>query len=88
MADKDVVWLNSEIKTPPFSAYARHETGYLIRRLRRLSQNFSQKILAQKLKSSQSRIAKMEAEDTTASLDLLIRGFLALELPVKNWGRL
>jgi len=30
---KDLVWLNGEIVTPPFSAAARHEAGTLIRRL-------------------------------------------------------
>ena len=31
--DRDVVWLEGEIKTPPFSARARLETGILLRRL-------------------------------------------------------
>ena len=31
--DKDVVWLHGEVKTPPFSAAARLEAGFLIRRL-------------------------------------------------------
>ena len=31
--DKDVVWLHGEVKTPPFSAAARIEAGFLIRRL-------------------------------------------------------
>jgi predicted transcriptional regulator len=34
--------------------------------------------LARRLASSQSRIAKMEAADKTVSLDLLVRGLLAL----------
>jgi hypothetical protein len=34
--------------------------------------------LAKRLKSSQSRIAKMEAADRTVSIDLLLRGLLAL----------
>jgi len=33
--DKDVVWLHGEIKTPPFSADARIEVGWLLRRLQR-----------------------------------------------------
>ena len=32
-ADKPVVWLEGEIKTPPFSQAARLEAGYLLRKL-------------------------------------------------------
>lgn len=32
-ADKPLVWLHGEIKTPPFSAEARIEAGVLLRRL-------------------------------------------------------
>ena len=32
-ADKPLVWLHGEIKTPPFSKAARLETGFLLRRL-------------------------------------------------------
>lgn len=35
MADKPVVWLHGESKTPPFSAAARAEAGVLLRRLQR-----------------------------------------------------
>jgi phage-related protein len=31
--DKPLVWLEGEIKTPPFSQRARLEAGYLLRRL-------------------------------------------------------
>jgi len=31
--DKPLVWLEGEIKTPPFSSTARVEAGYLLRRL-------------------------------------------------------
>ncbi len=31
--DKPIVWLHSEVKTPPFSAAARLEVGYLLRKL-------------------------------------------------------
>ena len=34
-ADKPLVWLRGEIKTPPFSAAARVEAGVLLRRLQR-----------------------------------------------------
>lgn len=33
--DKPLVWLNGEIKTPPFSSQARIEAGYLLRRLQK-----------------------------------------------------
>ena len=31
--DKPLMWLHGEVKTPPFSAGARIEAGYLLRRL-------------------------------------------------------
>jgi phage-related protein len=34
-ADKAVVWLHGEVKTPPFSREARIEAGTLLRRLQR-----------------------------------------------------
>lgn len=34
-SDRPLVWLEGEIKTPPFSATARVEAGYLLRRLQR-----------------------------------------------------
>lgn len=33
--DKPLVWLKGEVKTPPFSAAARLEAGFLLRRLQR-----------------------------------------------------
>jgi ribosome-binding protein aMBF1 (putative translation factor) len=47
-------------------------------RKRRTAQNISQTTLAKRLKSSQSRVAKMEAADATVSIDLLLRGLFAL----------
>jgi DNA-binding XRE family transcriptional regulator len=47
-------------------------------RKRRTSHGVTQTMLARALKSSQSRVAKMEAGDPTMSLDLLIRSLLAL----------
>jgi ribosome-binding protein aMBF1 (putative translation factor) len=41
-------------------------------RERRLAQKMSQTVLAKRLKSSQSRVAKMEAGDSTVSIDLLL----------------
>ena len=45
---------------------------------RRASRGMTQVALAASLKSSQSRVAKMEAGDPTVSLDLLIKSLLAL----------
>jgi phage-related protein len=33
LSDKPLVWLHSEVKTPPFSKEARLEVGFLLRRL-------------------------------------------------------
>jgi phage-related protein len=33
--EKELVWLRSEVKTPPFSVAARREAGLLLRRLQR-----------------------------------------------------
>src|SRR5260370_1032621 len=49
-----------------------------IRRLRQ-EQNLTQKQLAAKLKSSQSRVAKIELGAADVSLDLLFRGLFALD---------
>ena len=52
----------------------------LIKRLKqlRISQNLSQESLAKKIKSSQSRVAQIEAGDPSVSLDLMVRTMLAL----------
>jgi phage-related protein len=34
-ADKELVWLDNEVKSPPFSSAARREAGLLLRRLQR-----------------------------------------------------
>lgn len=33
MADRPLIWLHGEVKTPPFSAEARIKTGFLLREL-------------------------------------------------------
>lgn len=43
----------------------------------RRAHGLSQVGLAKKLRSSQSRVAKMEASDPSVSFDLLVRGLLA-----------
>ena len=55
---------------------------------RRLSSHLSQKAVAAAIASSQSRIAKMEAADPSVSLDLLIRGLIALGVSLKELGRI
>jgi len=48
-----------------------------LRKLRQQEQ-LSQQKLAEKTNSSQSRVAKMEAADSSCSIDLLIKSLLAL----------
>lgn len=45
---------------------------------RRKKSNLSQAQLAKRLKSSQSRVAKMEKGDPTVSVDLLVKSLLAM----------
>ena len=54
------------------------------RRQKRLTQDQ----LARMLKSSQSRVAKMEAGDPTVSLDLLVRSLLMLGASRKTLARM
>ena len=54
----------------------------------RRQKRFTQHDLVRRLKSSQSRIAKMEAGDPSVSLDLLIRSLLALGASRKNLARM
>jgi len=53
---------------------------------RRVEQGVTQQDLARVVASSQSRIAKMEAGDTSVSLDLLIRTLLALGTSKRSLG--
>jgi ribosome-binding protein aMBF1 (putative translation factor) len=57
-------------------------------RERRQRNGLSQEDLARILKSSQSRIAKMEAGDASVSLDLLIRSLLALGTSDRELSRI
>ena len=69
-----------------FLALTDDEAAYIELRLklaeglkaRRHSRGVTQSELAQALKSSQSRVAKMEAGDPTVSLDLLVRSLLSM----------
>ncbi len=55
---------------------------------RRQRNRLSQVQLAKILKSSQSRIAKMESGDSSVSLDLLIRSLLALGISDRELSRI
>lgn len=55
---------------------------------RRVSRNLNQTELAKLVRSSQSRVAKMEAGDRTVSLDLLIRSLFALGASRKDLARI
>jgi len=61
--------------------------GSSLRKMR-TSKNMTQAELATLLKSSQSRVAKMEAGDPTVSLDLLVRSLLSLGLTRETLARL
>ena len=53
----------------------------------RANQDLTQAQLARIIKSSQSRVAKMEAGDPTVSIDLLVKSLLALGVSKKELGR-
>jgi predicted transcriptional regulator len=53
----------------------------------RLKRNMSQVELAKAVKSSQSRIAKMEAGDPSVSIDLLMKSLLALGASPKQLAK-
>lgn len=57
-------------------------------RERRQRNRLSQVELARVLKSSQSRVAKMESGDPSVSLDLLIRSLLALGISDRDLSRI
>lgn len=74
--------------TPDEAAYI--EMKYtLSRRLRtaREKAGLTQAELAERLGSSQSRVAKMEAGDRTVSIDLLLRALLQLGLTQRQIAR-
>ena len=54
---------------------------------RRLRRKLTQEQLARLIKSSQSRVAKMEAGDPTVSIDLLVRSLLALGISARALAR-
>ena len=54
---------------------------------RRRARKISQAVLARRVGSSQSRVAKMEAADRSVSIDLLMRCLLALGVTRRDIGR-
>ncbi|HEX9444722.1 MAG TPA: helix-turn-helix transcriptional regulator [Candidatus Binatia bacterium] len=79
-----------------FLGLSDEETAYIELKLRlakslrehRHRNHLSQAKLAKTLKSSQSRIAKMEAGDPSVSLDLLIRSLLILGTTERELSRI
>jgi DNA-binding XRE family transcriptional regulator len=71
--------------SPEETAYLEVKIG-LSRMLqnRRRQKRVTQYQLAKMLRSSQSRVAKMEAGDPSVSLDLLVRTLLVLGVPKKS----
>ena len=57
-------------------------------RQRRREKGLSQVDLAEKLQSSQSRVAKMEAGDPSVSVDLLIRSLITLGASNRELSRI
>jgi hypothetical protein len=57
-------------------------------RQRRLRRRLTQVQLAKVMRSSQSRVAKMEAGDPTVTVDLLIRSLLTLGASPEDLGRI
>jgi ribosome-binding protein aMBF1 (putative translation factor) len=78
-----------------FLGLSEEEAAYVELRLRladslkqrRRKQNLTQTALAKRIRSSQSRVAKMEGGDATVSLDLLIRSLLALGASSRDLAR-
>ena len=78
--------------TAEFLHLSPEEAAYLEMKLtlsrtlqeRRRRKRLTQHQLARMIKSSQSRVAKMETGDPTVSLDLLVRSLLALGAPKKS----
>lgn len=53
----------------------------------RLNRRWTQAQLAERLGSSQSRVAKMESADSSVSLDLLVKALLSAGASTKDVGR-
>ncbi len=74
--------------TPEEAAFAELKLAlaFYLRELRG-ERGWTQSQVARRLRSSQSRVAKMEAADPSVSLDLLVRSLLALGASRADVGR-
>jgi DNA-binding XRE family transcriptional regulator len=54
----------------------------------RKAKNFTQTEFARKIKSSQSRVAKMESGDPSVSIDLMVRSLFALGASQKQLSKI
>lgn len=81
--------------TEEFLGLTNEEAAYVEMKLalseklkeRRQRKGMTQSELAKLVRSSQSRVAKMEAGDPTVSMDLLVKSLLALGVSRKELGR-
>jgi DNA-binding XRE family transcriptional regulator len=85
------------IGTPAqFLGLSKQEAAYVELRLkladglkaRRVRRHLTQVDLARAVRSSQSRVAKMEAGDPSVSLDLLVRSLIALGASSRELARI
>ena len=90
---ENAVWKTGSAKdflnlTPEENAYfeMKYSLGLTLKKLRN-KENLSQVEVAKILKSSQSRLAKMEAGDPSVSIDLLIKSLLALGAKPKDLAK-
>jgi len=63
------------------------QLGHGVRRQRELL-NLTQTDLARRIKSSQSRVAKLEAGDSSVALDLVFRALFALGISKKDLAKI
>jgi phage-related protein len=70
-ADKPLVWLAGEIKTPPFSDAARFEAGMLLRRLQRGEMLVMP--MSRQMPSIGKRCHELRIVDETATLRIVYR---------------
>ncbi len=78
-----------------FLDFTPQESAYLELKLelsktlneRRRQRKLTQDQLARLIRSSQSRVAKMEAGDPSVSIDLLVRSLIVLGTPTKTLAR-
>lgn len=78
--------------TDEFLGLSAEESAYIDMKLAlsealkktRIKKRMSQVVLAERIASSQSRVAKMESGDSSVSIDLLVKSLLALGASQKD----